>query len=102
MEETPVLRDVAVEARQPERRRRYVQERGEPNEPAENAQRLRALLGGDGSRAEQDIVALNTGALLMTAGKAATLREGAAQALDLLRSGAAGRVLDAYVEASRG
>lgn len=71
-------------------------------DPAENAKRLRALLSGDGSRAEQDIVAFNTGALLMTAGRAATLREGTAQALDLLRSGAAGRVLDAYVGASRG
>ena len=71
-------------------------------DPAENAQRLRALLSGSGGRAEQDIVALNTGALLMTAGIAVTLQEGTAHALEGLRSGAAGRVLDAYVEASRG
>jgi len=68
----------------------------------ENACRLRALLNGDGERAENDIVALNAGALLMTAGKAKDLREGTRQALDALHSGAAGAVLDAWVEASRG
>ena len=71
-------------------------------DPAENGARLRALLAGSGSGAEQDIVALNAGALLFTAGKAATLRDGTAAALDALRGGAAGRVLDAYIEASRG
>ena len=69
---------------------------------AENAGRLRALLKGAGERAETDIVALNAGALLMTAGKANDLREGTAFALDALRSGAAGAVLDAWVEASHG
>ncbi|GAC1581289.1 MAG: anthranilate phosphoribosyltransferase [Sphingomicrobium sp.] len=68
----------------------------------ENAARLRALLNGDGVRAERDIVALNAGALLMTAGKAADLREGTALALDALRSGASGAVLNAWIEASRG
>ena len=68
----------------------------------ENAARLRALLNGDGVRAERDIVALNAGALLMTAGKVADLREGTALALDALRSGASGAVLSAWIEASRG
>ena len=68
----------------------------------ENAARLRALLDGAGEQAERDIVALNTGALLMTAGRAATLREGVAAAADALGSGAAGKVLDAFVESSRG
>ena len=68
----------------------------------ENAARLKALLGGQGTRAENDIVALNTGALLMTAGKAADLREGTSQARDALLSGRAGAVLDAFVEASNG
>ncbi len=68
----------------------------------ENAARLRALLAGQGERAEHDIVALNAGALLMTAGKASDLRDGVGQALEALRSGAAGRVLEAFVEASRG
>jgi len=69
---------------------------------AENSARLKALLGGAGSRAEEDIVILNTAALLMTAGKAASLKEGAALARDALSSGRAGQVLDHFVEASRG
>jgi anthranilate phosphoribosyltransferase len=69
---------------------------------AENAARLRALLDGAGTQAERDIVALNAGALLMTAGRAADIRDGVAAAADALRSGAAGKVLDAFVEASRG
>jgi anthranilate phosphoribosyltransferase len=69
---------------------------------AENAERLRVLLAGAGTRAEQDITALNAGALLMTAGKADSLREGVAVARDALLSGEAGRVLNAYVEASHG
>ncbi len=70
--------------------------------PEENAARLKAILGGGGARAENDIVALNAGALLMTAGMATTLRDGAALARDALLSGKAGSVLDAYVAASNG
>ncbi len=69
---------------------------------AENAARLRALLDGQGSTSERDIVALNAGALLMTAGKAATLKDGVANAADVLASGAAGILLDRFVEASNG
>ncbi len=69
---------------------------------AENGARLRALLHGHGAPSERDIVALNAGALLMTAGKAASLSDGAAMAADALASGAAGRVLDRFVEASHG
>ena len=68
----------------------------------ENAARLNALLAGAASRAEEDIVILNTAALLMTAGKAATLKEGAVLAREALSSGRAARVLDRFVEASRG
>jgi anthranilate phosphoribosyltransferase len=68
----------------------------------ENAARLRALLDGGGEQAERDIVALNAGALLMTTGRSGTLRDGVAAAADALASGAAGKVLDAFVEASRG
>jgi anthranilate phosphoribosyltransferase len=68
--------------------------------PEENAARLRTILRGAGERPENDIIALNAGALLMTAGKAATLRDGAAMARDVLLAGRAGAVLDAYVEAS--
>lgn len=68
----------------------------------ENAARLRLLLAGAGARAEQDITALNAGALLLTAGRCESLREGADQARDALLSGEAGRVLNAFVEASHG
>jgi anthranilate phosphoribosyltransferase len=68
----------------------------------ENATRLRLLLAGAGTKAEQDITALNVGALLMTAGKASSLREGFGQARETLLSGEAGRVLNTYVEASHG
>jgi anthranilate phosphoribosyltransferase len=68
----------------------------------ENAARLRALLDGAGEQAERDIVALNAGALLMIAGRSATLRDGVAVAADALACGAAGKVLDAFVEASNG
>jgi anthranilate phosphoribosyltransferase len=66
----------------------------------ENAGRMRRLLTGGGSGAEGDIVILNCAALLLTAGTARTLREAASLAREALRSGAAGRLLDAYVGAS--
>jgi anthranilate phosphoribosyltransferase len=67
-----------------------------------NAGRLRSLLSGRGSAAEQDIIILNTAALLLTAGKVANLLEGAEFAREMLLSGQAGRVLNGYVEATRG
>jgi len=69
---------------------------------AENAERFRALLDGRGSRAEEDIVILNTAALLRTADKASTLRDGAVMARDAIASGGAARALANYIEASRG
>lgn len=69
---------------------------------AENAARFRALLSGRGTTAEQDITILNTAALLLTAGKAPSLRDGAELARDALLSGRAGHVLGAYIEATRG
>jgi anthranilate phosphoribosyltransferase len=71
-------------------------------DPAENAERLRSLLSGTGSSAESDITILNTAVLLHTAGKAASLKEAADDARDVLLSGAAAGVLDRYIEASRG
>jgi anthranilate phosphoribosyltransferase len=68
----------------------------------ENAARLKALLAGQAGRAEEDIVILNTAALLLTAGRAGTLKEGAALARDGLSSGGAAEVLERFVEASRG
>jgi anthranilate phosphoribosyltransferase len=69
---------------------------------AENGARLRRLLDGRGERAENDIVILNTAGLLMTAGRAKNLRDGAGQAREALLSGIGGRILDTYVEASNG
>ena len=71
-------------------------------DPAENAARLRTLLSGDGSQAETDITILNAAALLLTAGKAESLKEAAGAARDVLLSGRAAKVLDSYIEASRG
>jgi len=70
--------------------------------PNQNAKRLRALLTARGREADETVVALNAGGLLMTAGKVDTLRQGTVMALDAIRSGRAGDVLDAFVEASRG
>jgi anthranilate phosphoribosyltransferase len=68
---------------------------------AENAARLRSLLDGGGSFAEQNIAVLNTAALLLTAGKTSSLRDGADFAREALLSGQAGCVLDSYIEATR-
>jgi anthranilate phosphoribosyltransferase len=48
------------------------------------------------------VVALNAGALLMTAGKVADLKEGVGFAMEAMRSRRARQLLDAFVEASRG
>jgi anthranilate phosphoribosyltransferase len=68
----------------------------------ENAARLKALLDGRADAAEEDIVILNTAALLLTAGIVDALPEGAAMARESLASGAATRVLTGFVEASHG
>jgi anthranilate phosphoribosyltransferase len=70
--------------------------------PERNARRLRALLNGRGGEADETVVALNVGALLMAAGKAETLRIGTVMALDAVRFGKAADVLNRFIEASRG
>jgi len=45
--------------------------------PEENAARLKALLQGYGTRTEKQAVAINAGTLLLTAGMAPSLRDGA-------------------------
>jgi anthranilate phosphoribosyltransferase len=70
-------------------------------DPAENAARLRSLLEGRASKGESGITILNAAALLQTAGKAATLKDAADLARDVLLSGKAAKVLDSYIEASR-
>ncbi|MGQ0558301.1 MAG: anthranilate phosphoribosyltransferase [Sphingosinicella sp.] len=66
--------------------------------PEENAERLKALLLGYGTAAERRAVAINAAALLLTAGKAASLKEGADIALQTIASGAPFRLLEAFVE----
>ena len=70
--------------------------------PQENARRLADILSGVGGAADIAVVALNAGALLMTAGKAADLKEGVGAAMEAMRSRRARAVLDEFVEASRG
>ncbi len=70
--------------------------------PVENAERLKALLMGYGVPAEAETVALNAGALLVTAGLAADYREGAAMAMQAIHSGAAYAKLKLFVEATNG
>jgi anthranilate phosphoribosyltransferase len=69
-------------------------------DPDENARRLRELLSGGGSEAEQHMVAINAGALLMIAGLASDLRAGSEAALAALANGGARERLNAFVEAS--
>ncbi|HEX6377178.1 MAG TPA: anthranilate phosphoribosyltransferase [Allosphingosinicella sp.] len=70
--------------------------------PEENAERLKALLMGYGLAAETEVVALNAGALLLTAGLAADLGDGVAMALQAINSGAAYRRLNLFIEATHG
>jgi anthranilate phosphoribosyltransferase len=69
--------------------------------PAENGARLRALLAGHGRPVEAQAVALNTAALLLTAGLASDLREGFTHAMDVIASGSAYARLASFVEATR-
>jgi anthranilate phosphoribosyltransferase len=68
--------------------------------PEENGERLKALLMGCGTSAERRAVALNAGALLFTAGKAESLRQGVERAREALGSGRPYRCLKALVEIS--
>ncbi|MGQ0590838.1 MAG: anthranilate phosphoribosyltransferase [Sphingosinicella sp.] len=70
--------------------------------PEENAARLAALLKGKAPQAEAQVVALNAGALLMTAGLAPDLRKGVALASNVIASGRSFLLLQAFVEATRG
>ena len=82
--------------------RRLPVERIAGGSPRENAKRLVALLAGQGGEADESVVAINAGALLLTAGRAKDLHSGVGQALDAMRSGKPGALLQAYVEASNG
>jgi anthranilate phosphoribosyltransferase len=70
--------------------------------PIENARRMIDLFSGNGGEGDTAVVSLNAGALLMTAGRATDLKAGVAMAMDALRQGRCGDLLDAFVDASRG
>ncbi len=65
-----------------------------------NAEILRAIFGGE-TGPRRDAVALGAGAALYAAGRAEDLREGVAQALDVLASGAVQDTLAALVAATQ-
>jgi anthranilate phosphoribosyltransferase len=54
-----------------------------------NADRIRAILEARADGAAHDVVALNAGASLLVAGRAATLRQGVEMAIETIASGAA-------------
>ncbi|KEF35191.1 anthranilate phosphoribosyltransferase [Deinococcus sp. RL] len=64
--------------------------------PAENADITRTLLRGGGTPAQRDVVALNAGAALRTAGRVPSIREGVRQAREVMASGAAWDLLERY------
>jgi anthranilate phosphoribosyltransferase len=70
--------------------------------PEENAARLKSLLLGYGTVSERQVVALNAGALLMTARLVADLKDGVERASEVLASGAAYRVLRDLAEITNG
>jgi anthranilate phosphoribosyltransferase len=69
-------------------------------DPAENAAALAALLGGEPG-AYRDCVLLNAAASLIVAGRAATLKDGAAMAAEAIDSGRAAATLDRLRAATR-
>jgi anthranilate phosphoribosyltransferase len=82
--------------------KRYAKDEIAGGEPAENARLLLDILRGGGTEAQRAIVAVNAGALLETAGIAADLRDGVGRAQEAISSGRALRLLNDFVEASRG
>jgi anthranilate phosphoribosyltransferase len=65
--------------------------------PAENARVLRRVLEG-GAGTERSLALLNAGAAIYVGGRADSIRAGVGRAVESIDSGAALRVLDAYVE----
>jgi anthranilate phosphoribosyltransferase len=66
-----------------------------------NAQILRGILSGEVDAAKRDVVLLNAGAALVAAGRAADIKDGMAQAADIIASGAALAKLDALIAYSQ-
>ncbi|SEA30815.1 anthranilate phosphoribosyltransferase [Lachnospiraceae bacterium NK3A20] len=68
--------------------------------PEENAQTTRDILSGKIKGTKRNIVLLNSGAALFTAGKAASMAEGVKLAAELIDSGAAAQKLEDIIAAS--
>ena len=69
-------------------------------EPAENAERVERLLGGDGKLVDRYAVLLNAAAALYVSGNGWTMQESVARARAALESGAGARVLARLREAA--
>lgn len=69
--------------------------------PADNAEITRAILTGGGTTAQQDIVALNAGAALRTAGKVESIRDGVSLAREVMKSAAGWETLQRYAAFTR-
>jgi anthranilate phosphoribosyltransferase len=65
----------------------------------ENAERMRAVLAGKPS-ADRDYTLVNGGVALVATNRASSVEEGVAMAREAIDSGAAAKVLEAYVAAS--
>ncbi len=69
---------------------------------AHNAQITQAILQGEGTQAQREIVALNAGAALYVAGAEKSLEGGVARSLEVLKSGAGWSKLQAYAALTQG
>ena len=70
-------------------------------EPAENRQITEALLAGQGTDAQQGVIAMNVAPLLVMNGQADSLKEGVAEVLAVLKSGRAKEIATRLAELSQ-
>ncbi|MDP5290895.1 anthranilate phosphoribosyltransferase [Oceanimonas sp. CHS3-5] len=73
----------------------------EGGEPAENRQITEALLAGEGTLAQQSVIAMNVAPLLVMSGQVENLKQGVERALSVLRSGRAMDVAKQLAELSQ-
>ena len=82
--------------------KRYDQKEIEGGEPEENRAITERILSGKGTDGQNAAIAANTAALLLLAGKAGSLKEGASMAMDTLKCGKAIDRLHRFAEMSNG
>ena len=82
--------------------KRYDQKEIEGGEPEENRAITERILSGKGTDGQNAAIAANTAALLLLAGKAGSLKEGASMALETLKGGKAIDRLHRFAEMSNG